>query len=670
MTTDAIKARLTELVGQIEAAAAAYYGSGEEIMSDAQYDALEVELRELEISYPELTDGDYVSPLDKVGAPAELYSPVRHATPMLSLQKAFTQPELDAWLAQFEPGTRFLAMPKFDGVSGSATFKNGKLTRFATRGDGVTGEDLTPNVGEMRNLPATLPGAPSGTIEVRGETVMMKADFDAYNASVDEGSRLKNTRNGAAGTLRAKSRDKVATRILTFQPFDLLANGNLPSQPLQSMLRAVGFAVSEWMRELDAEELPGYIAELAAARADMDVDIDGVVFRVADRAVFDKLGATGHSPRGAIAYKLAAEVAETVLLDVEFTPGKSGQVGITAILEPIYLAGTTIRRASLHNLALIVSRDIRIGDVVNIRRAGDVIPQVDGPADISRRDGSERAIAAPDACPSCGEPLIEVGESRILQCENIRCPAQVLRRLVHYASRAAADIEGFSSATAALANDAGFLTKPSDFYRLTKEQLLSLDRMGDKVATKLLASIETSKGIGMRRWMIASVIPLASEGTAKRLVWAGYDSVEQVAAATQAELETIDDIGPAVAASLVRFFSLAATKQEISDLRSLGVNLDALQVDKKVTVAAASADSGFAGKTVCISGTMAVTRSLCEAAVEQAGGTATGSIGKKCNFLIAGPGAGSKLAKAEALGVTVLDELAALAMLPAELRWA
>jgi DNA ligase (NAD+) len=669
MTSDAVQTRMHELAEQMEAASVAYYGSGEAIMSDAQYDALEVELRELEQAYPELVD--YDSPIDKVGAPAELYAPVRHEAPMLSLQKSFTQTELDNWLSQFSEGAVFLAMPKFDGVSGSARYTNGKLVRFATRGDGVIGEDLTPNVGEMRNLPARPSGTPSGTIEVRGEVVMLKSDFATYNASVDEGSRLKNTRNGAAGTLRAKTREKVSGRILTFQPFDLIANGQLGTTgSLPSQLRALGFEVSEWMRELTADELPGYIAELAAARDSMDVDIDGVVFRIADRNLFDKMGATGHSPRGAIAWKMAAEVAETVITGVEFTPGKSGQIGITAILEPIFLAGTTIRRASLHNLAICNSRDIRIGDVVNIRRAGDVIPHVDGPADISRRNGSEQVIVAPDACPSCSGPLVELGESRILQCKNLLCPAQVTRRLIWFASRACADIDAVGSTWIESFNEAGMLDRPSDFYRLTKAQLLTLDRMGDKLAEKMLASIETSKQMGLRRYLIGCAIPNAGEGTSKRLIWAGYETVEAVAAAAASDLELIDDIGPTVAASLVEFFNTAEARGEITALRELGVNLDALQIDKKVTVAAAGADSGFAGKTVCISGTMAVTRSLCESAIEQAGGKATGSVSAKCFALVAGPGAGSKLAKAESLGVTVLTEEEALAMLPAELRWA
>jgi DNA ligase (NAD+) len=356
-----------------------------------------------------------------------------------------------------------------------------------------------------------------------------------------------------------------------------------------------------------------------------------------------------------------------VLLDVGWQVGKTGKVAPVATLAPVALGGSIVKRASLANLGVIAERDIRIGDRVRVQKANDVIPQVVGPVDPAAPGRPEPNIAAPAACPSCGGTLVESGESRELFCENVQgCPAQKLRRLEHWASRAAAGIDAIGSSWIERFASAGLLSTPADFYRLTPETLLERfagDGMGARTAEKMVASIEKSRNIGLRHALIGWAIPLASEGTARRLCSAGYESAEEVAAATAEDLQRVEDIGPAVAAALTAFFAQPATMREIAALRELGVNLDVLDADRPVTPAA---DSPFAGRTVVVTGTLeGMSRKDAEAAIERAGGRTAGSVSKKTDLLVAGPGAGSKLDRAQSLGIPVLDEAAFSAALEA-----
>ena len=377
---------------------------------------------------------------------------------MLSLDKAHSDEEIQAFLARF-PGQEMAAAIKFDGVSGSARYENGRLTSFATRGDGEIGEDVTDNVRAMKNLPDQL--AEPVSCEIRGEVVMLHSDFDAFNAAHPD-KPLINPRNAAAGTLRAKDRGKVADRPLMFEPFDLIEDG-ITHDPM-NRVRALGLDVEPTIQTAEPEAVLAYLHRIETERQDFDFDLDGVVIRLADRDAFEKAGSTSHHPRGAIAWKPAALRGESRIDDVLWQVGKTGRVAPVAVIEPIFLAGTTIRRATLHNISVITERDIRVGDRVTLYRAGDVIPYVEGPV-LSARDGSEQPIQAPTQCPSCETELIEIGDSRLLQCENtLGCPAQTLGRLGYWASRAAADIDAIGTRWIERFIDAELLSTPADFY--------------------------------------------------------------------------------------------------------------------------------------------------------------------------------------------------------------
>jgi DNA ligase (NAD+) len=561
----------------------------------------------------------------------------------------------------------------------SLTYKQGKLVRAATRGDGTVGEDVTQNISLAANVPTKLHVLVD--VEVRGEVVMLKADLAAYNAAHPE-SPLANTRNAAAGTIRAKTLSKVAERKLTFMPFDVIGpHGesveqliednatrlDVPSEPVGSLIRALndlGFDPGFIKEDADANDIFAYIAQVDSDRPSLPYDIDGIVIRVADRDVFEAAGATGHSPRAAVAFKLAAEIGETTLLSVTWQVGKSGVVAPVAEIQPLFLAGTTISRATLHNLAVIEEKDVRVGDRILIKRAGDVIPFVIGPADVTKRSGSEQLITNPGSCPSCGSSLVEVGESRVLQCENVQgCPAQLVRRLIHWASRDAADIDSVGSSWIERLVEERMLTRISDFYRLTTDQLMFFDGMGERLAEKMIASIDTSKNVGLRRAIIGFSIPLASEGTAKRLCRAGYENIWQVMLAEVDELTQVEDIGEKVAESLTSFLCSTGPNgmtEEIAQLAKLGVNLHTLDEDKPIQVAEGSP---FSGKTVVITGTLTVGRKEFQALLESAGATASGSVSKNTDFLVIGENAGSKAEKASALGVTVITEAQARDMI-------
>lgn len=678
---DAVRGAMQHLALDINRHKDLYY-NGEPVISDAEYDALEETLRPLEAAFPEWVT--YDSPLAKVGAPVStLFAPVRHDHPMLSLSKAKSpeDPELDNFLARFD-GRRLAAMPKFDGVSLSLTYKGGQLELAATRGDGAVGEDVTQNIlgSKVRNLPTTL-DLPVDR-EVRGEVVMRKSDFAAYNAKVTAeaaayeaapeterkslkrpGRLLVNTRNGAAGTLRAKDRQKVEDRLISFYPFDLIGGDE---RPINEQLVELGFEVEGYVEVASADEVRAYIDDAVAGRDEQDYDIDGVVVRLADRREYEGAGVTGHHPKGALAVKLTPELGETRLRSVTWQVGKSGVVAPVAEIDPVFVAGTTINRATLHNAQMIADKDIRIGDRIQIRRAGDVIPHVDGVAPGYVRDGAESPIDIPTHCPSCAAPLVETGSSRILQCQNSEgCSAQQSRRLIHWASRASADIDAVGQSWIDKLSEAGLLEKPSDFYRLDKETLLerfSDAGMGKRLAEKMEQSIEASKNVGLRKTMIGFAIPLASEGTAKRLCRAGYKSIEEVAAASVEDLVKIEDIGPAVAESLVAYFAQPSVQQELKDLRSLGVNLDVLPEDAPVEVKVEDGDEAppFYGKAVCITGKLTIDRSVMQKIVEREGARAASGVSAKTDYLIAGPDifekGSSKLKSAEKLGIPVLTE--------------
>src|SRR5690242_4251886 len=576
---------------------------------------------------------------------------------MLSLEKSNRPEQVAAFFDRF-PGQPVVVMPKLDGLSLALIYEGGRLRRAVTRGDGTTGEDVTFVVRALGDgVPDTL--AVTGRVEVRGELVMLRSTFAAYNAEHPD-KPLINPRGAAAGTIRAKDPAVVAGRRLRFFAFDLDTEEGAHAD-LEEALRALGFEAAE-MRHCDAAEAAlEVIGAIEAGRNELDYDLDGAVLRLADRGAYAAAGTRANSPRGALAFKFAAEEKTTVLADVVWDVGKIGKVAPVAVLEPVFVGGTTVTRATLANQEVIRARDVRIGDTVLVRRAGDVIPFVAGVLDASKRTGSEREIAPPSECPSCGQPLTEQGNSRELYCTNVACPAQTVRRLIHWASRGAADIDAIGPVWIERLNEAGVLERPSDFYALTRERLLEFERIADVSADRMIESIDRSRAVGLRRALIGLAIPMASEGTAAKLCRAGYRSLEEVADATEDELQQVEDVGPRVAASIREHLNRDTARAELTRLRELGVDLDVRDEDLPPQVAA---DAPLAGKTVVITGTISdprsgekVPRPAFQRLAERAGATAASSVSGNTDMLITGAEVGaSKIAKAEKLGVDVVDQ--------------
>ena len=648
--------RIEELAGRIVELRDAYY-RGETLVADADYDALEDELRGLIVEHPDLAPDP--NPLERVGAPAALHAPVRHSRPMLSLEKVTTPEQIAAFLDRF-PGQPVVVMPKLDGLSLALVYEDGRLAHAVTRGDGTTGDDVTVLVRALADgVPETI--AAEARTEVRGELVMLRSTFASYNAAHPD-KPLINPRGAAAGTLRAKDPAVVAERRMRFFAFDLdTADG--AHADLEAALRTLGFEAADMRHCDDAAAAQEAIASIEARRNELDYDLDGAVLRLADRNAYAAAGTRSNSPRGALAFKYAAEEKTTVLAEVVWDVGKIGKVAPVAVLEPVFVGGTTVTRATLANQEVIRARDVRVGDTVLVRRAGDVIPFVAGVLDASKRTGAEREIVAPADCPSCAQPLVEQGNSRELYCTNVACPAQTVRRLIHWASRAAADIDAIGPVWIERLNDAGLLERPSDFYALGREQLLAFDRIADVSADRMLESIERSRPVGLRRALIGLAIPMASEAAASRLCRAGYPTLEAVADAGEDALQQVEDIGPKVAASLHAHLNRESTRAELARLRELGVDLDVRDEDLPPKVVA---DAPLAGKTVVVTGTIAdprsgekVPRPVFQRLCERAGATTASSVSASTDILICGTDVGAaKTAKAEKLGVEVADQAA------------
>jgi DNA ligase (NAD+) len=646
--------RIEELATRIVSLREAYYG-GDPLVADADYDALEDELRGLIAAHPELTPDP--NPLDDVGAPAALHAPVRHSRPMLSLEKANKPEQVTAFFDRF-PAQPVVVMPKLDGLSLALVYDGGRLRRAVTRGDGTTGDDVTVLARALADgVPSTIDAG--GRVEVRGELVMLRSTFAAYNAAHPD-KPLINPRGAAAGTIRAKDPAVVAERRLRFYAFDLDAADGAHAD-LEEGLRALGFDAAE-MRHCDsAGAALEVIAAIEAGRNELDYDLDGAVLRLADRNAYAAAGTRASSPRGALAFKFAAEEKTTLLADVIWDVGKIGKVAPVAVLEPVFVGGTTVTRATLANQEVIRARDVRIGDTVLVRRAGDVIPFVAGVLDASKRTGAEREIVPPSECPSCSQPLTEQGNSRELYCTNVACPAQTVRRLIHWASRAAADIDAIGGVWIERLSDARLLERPSDFYALERDKLLGFGGIGEISADRMLESIDRSRAVGLRRALIGLAIPMASEATAARLCRAGYRTLEQVAGAGEDELQQVEDIGPKVAASLREHLNRDGMRAELARLRERGVDLDVRTEDLPPQVVS---DAPLAGKTVVVTGTIAdprsgekVPRPAFQRLCERAGATTASSVSGNTDMLICGTDVGAaKTAKAEKLGVEVVDQ--------------
>jgi DNA ligase (NAD+) len=649
-----IRARIDELSAEIRRLNDLYYGTGDSPLPDADYDALKDELTALVAEHPEMEPAD--SPLGKVNSPSELTGPtIRHARPMLSLAKASTEEEVLAFCARF-PGQTFRVSEKLDGLSLSAVYQDGRLDYVATRGTGSIGELVTEKARWV------IPGLPReidapGRVEVRGEAVMLRSTWSAYNDAHPD-KPLTNPRSGAAGTLMQKDPEAAAAagRLLRFFAFGADRDG----APLDAASLGVETAAQAVCP--DAEAVREAVHAIGGRRGGLDYDIDGAVVRLHEPAAFEAAGYNSAEPRGAIAFKYPPEERLTKLLAVEWPVGKIGRVPPRARVAPVFVGGVTVENITLHNPRLIRERDLRIGDTVAVVRRGDVIPFA-GRSIPEDRDGSEEEIVPPTRCPSCGSELEVRGTGEERWCTNLQCPAQATRRLMHWASRHAADMEGVGDVWIEKLADDGVLKSRSDFYALTVDQLLGYERMGEVSARNMVASIERSKGLGVRRALIGLAIPMASEGTAKRLCLAGYERIEDVMAASAEELEAIRDIGPKVAASIAAFFARPEVAEEIAGLRAHGVDLDVHDEDRPVNAAAAG-DSPLKGKAVVITGAFTDPRSGAKISrpdvtrlVEQAAATTASSVSANTDYLLAGENVGaSKTAKAEKLGVEVVAQ--------------
>lgn len=655
MDADRAAARIEELAAEVQRLNDLYYGTGDSPLPDAEFDALKDELAALVAEHPDLEPSS--SPLGKVNAPSQLTGPtVRHARPMLSLAKATAEEEVLAFCARF-PGQAFRVSEKLDGLSLSVVYEGGELEYVATRGTGAVGELVTDKVRHVvPDLPTSV--ALGGRVELRGEAVMQRSTWTAYNEAHPD-KPLTNPRSGAAGTLMQKDPEAAAAagRILRFFAFGAERDGAALDPAQLDGVEAAATAVCA-----TGDDVVAAIREIGERRDGLDYDIDGAVVRLHDPGAFDAAGSTAAEPRGAIAFKYPPEERTTKLLAVEWPVGKVGRVPPRARVAPVFVGGVTVENITLHNPRLIRERDLRIGDTVAVVRRGDVIPFA-GRAIVEDRDGSEQEIVPPTHCPSCDEQLEVRGTGEERWCVNLQCPAQATRRLMHWASRHAADMEGVGDVWIEKLADDGVLRRRADFYRLDVETLLGYERMGEVSARNMVDSIERSKDVGLRRALIGLAIPMASEGVAKRLCLAGFERLEDVAAATADDLVAVRDIGPKVAESIAGFFAREDVQEEVADLRSVGVSLDVHEEDRPVDVAAA-ADTPLKGATVVVTGAFAhgltgarISRPDLARLVEQAGATAASSVSASTDFLLAGDNVGaSKTAKAEKLGVEVVEQ--------------
>ena len=677
--------RAAELREQLRYHLYRYHVLDDPVISDAEYDALMRELLALEEAHPELIAPD--SPSRRVGAPAsDRFAKVRHPVPMLSLGNAFDEAGLRAWrervvkLLGDDAPIAFVVEPKIDGLAIALTYEQGAFVRGATRGDGEVGEDVSANLRTIPSVPLVLGvgsresadgGAgptstshlpPPTSIEVRGEVYMRIADFEALNARLAAAGEkvAANPRNAAAGSLRQKDPAITAGRALRFFAY---AVGPSEGAPLRSQWQALeyfgalGFPVNRDRRRFDDfEQVLAYCREWMARREQLEYEVDGIVVKVDSFAQQRELGVVGRDPRWAIAFKFPAREATSRLLEISVAVGRTGVITPGAVIEPVNIGGVTVRNASLHNADYIAERDIRIGDWVTVKRAGDVIPYIIGPI-ADRRDGSERAWAMPERCPACGTPLERAEGEVAYRCPNFGiCPAQLVRRVEHYVSRGAMDIVGIGEKQAQLLVERGLIKDVADIYTLTAASFAGVEGFAEKKISNLLAAIEASKQRPLARLIVGLGIPFVGEVAAQALAGA-FGSLDALMNASAEQIDDAEGIGPVVAASVAQFFGLEPNRALVQKLAGVGVRTDQ-------HVAAARQSDSLAGKSFVITGTLpSLTREQAEELIKSHGGKLAGSVSKKTSYVVAGEAAGSKLAKARELGVPVLDQEGLLALL-------
>ena len=653
------KQRIEELTKLLNDAGYRYYVLDDPTMPDFEYDRLLRELEDLEKANPELALPD--SPTKRVGGQAvNTFGEVTHAVPLMSLQDVFSLEELDDFLVRTReavPGAQFSVEPKIDGLSVALEYVDGQFVRGATRGDGNVGEDVTENLRTIRSIPMALEGAPARLI-VLGEVFMPKKTFHALNEALEENGEktFANPRNAAAGSLRQKDPKVTAKRKLDILVFNVqLAEGKTFVSHVETLeyLKSLHFKVIPYKLLSDVEKISKEVIRINEEREKLSCDIDGAVIKLDDLAARDRLGNTAKFPRWAVAYKYPPEEKETLVEDIVIQVGRTGVLTPKAVVAPVRLAGTTVTNATLHNQDFISRLDIRIGDTVRIRKAGEIIPEI-LEVNLSKRPEGAQPYFLPKKCPVCGAAVERDEDGSFLRCTGAECPAQLSRNIAHFVSRDAMDIEGLGSAIVDSLIEKGAIRSPADIYYLTMDELSGLWKSGTKAAQKLLDAIAASKSQDVSRLIFALGIRQVGAKTGKSLA-AAFGSLDKLMEASLEELTQVPDIGEVTAESICEWFAQPQSRHMVRRLKEAGVNFESKRV---VT------DTRFAGKTIVLTGALSrFTREEATEKIELFGGKASGSVSKKTSFVVAGENAGSKERKARELGIPVLTEDEFLEML-------
>ena len=644
---------IEQLRSELRRHSEAYYDKDAPTISDFEYDAMMRRLEILETEHPETVTPD--SPTQHVGGHrSEKFSPVHHEVPLESLSDVFSYEELADFIRKTNDslgGTPvYTVEPKIDGLSMALEYRNGIFFQGATRGDGVTGEDVTENLRVLRNIPLQLKNAPERLI-VRGEVYMAREVFEEHNRrrEIEGETLLANPRNAAAGSMRQLDPNVTKERQLDIIVFNVqYTSGEQPKTHAESldMLEKLGFYTVPHKIFHNFDECCEEVRRIGETRENYPFDIDGAVIKINDLDERKILGSTAKAPRWAVAYKYPPEEKPSVVRDIVVQVGRTGVLTPKAIVDPVRLAGTTVTAATLHNQDFIDKLDVRIGDTVIVRKAGEIIPEVLR-VDLSKRPEGTKAFCLPSVCPECGSPVERDPDGAAVRCTGVECPAQRLRNLVHFASREGMDIEGLGFSLAEALVNSGMVTTPADLYRLDVQSIATLERMGKKSAENLADEIEKSKQQDLSRLICAFGIRQVGQKAAKVLA-RSFGSMEALESATLAELTAIDDIGPVTAESIVSWAQNPQTQHQLSLLREAGVNM--LSRESRL-------DNRFLGKTFVLTGTLTkYTRDEASAVIESFGGKTSSSVSKKTAFVLAGEAAGSKLDKARSLGIPVITE--------------
>ena len=646
------KERIDRLTDQLKEAGYRYYVLDDPTMEDYEYDRLYRELEELESAHPELARAD--SPTKRVGGEVlTQFEKVTHPVPLMSLQDVFSMEELNDFLEKTiaaEGNVEFSVEPKIDGLSVALEYVDGKFVRGATRGDGTVGEDVTENLKTIRSIPMTLTGAPARLI-VRGEVFMPKKSFEKLNQRQEELGKplFANPRNAAAGSLRQLDPKIAAKRGLDIYIFNVqLAEGVEFTGHTQSLeyLKGLKFKVITHKKLSKVSEIDEEVLSINENREKLICDIDGAVIKVDDLSQRERLGNTAKFPKWAAAYKYPPEIKPTVVEDIVVQVGRTGVLTPKAVVRPVRLAGTTVTNATLHNQDFIRERDIRIGDTVLIRKAGEIIPEI-LEVDLSRRPEGTAVYHLPDRCPVCGAPVEQDEDGAFLRCTGAECPAQLSRNIAHFVSRDAMDIDGLGAAIVDALIEKGLIKSPADIYYLTLDDVKSLWKAGSTAAKKLLAAIEASKAQDVSRLIYALGIRQVGAKTGKVLASA-FGNLDGLMAASVEELTEVPDVGAVTAENICQWFRQEQSRHMVERLRQAGVNFESKRV---IT------DARFAGKTFVLTGALSkFTREEATEKIELLGGKASGSVSKKTSFVVVGENAGSKERKARELGIPILTE--------------